>query len=132
MDQINLLENVIKLNNKSKPRTKEGKAKKQNTFDSVNALYERRELTLNAFRSGIFPIKATKGEGRPRTLASRPSDLAKQLKILTTKQMLQRLPIALAQVKAGTTFENLLNEIRQIIYSKYIEQKKLLKKYIPI
>ena len=40
----------------------------------------------------------------------------KGLKILTSKQMLQRLPIALAQVKAGNTSENLLNEIRQIIY----------------
>ena len=36
--------------------------------------------------------------------------------ILTPKQMLQRLPIAFAQVKAGNTYENLLNEIRQIIY----------------
>ena len=33
--------------------------------------------------------------------------------------MLQRLPIALAQVKAGSTSENLLNEIRQIIYFLY-------------
>ena len=33
--------------------------------------------------------------------------------------MLQILPIALAQVKAGNTFENLLNEIRQILYSLY-------------
>ena len=41
------------------------------------------------------------------------------LKILTSKQMLQRLPIALAQVKAGNNSENLLNEIRQIIYSLY-------------
>ena len=41
------------------------------------------------------------------------------LKILTPKQMLQRLPTALAQVKAGNTSENLLNEIRQIIYSLY-------------
>ena len=39
-------------------------------------------------------------------------------KILTSKQKLQRLPIALAQVKAGNTSENLLNEIRQI-YSRY-------------
>ena len=31
--------------------------------------------------------------------------------------MLQRLPITLAQVKAGNTFENLLNEICQIIYA---------------
>ena len=49
------------------------------------------------------------------------------LKILTPKQMLQRLPIALAQVKAGNNSENLLNEIRQIIHC--INQKKLLKKY---
>ena len=33
--------------------------------------------------------------------------------------MLQRLPIALAQIKAGNNSENLLNEIRQIIYSLY-------------
>ena len=37
-------------------------------------------------------------------------------KILTPKQMLHRLPIVLAQVKAGNTSENLLNGIRQIIY----------------
>ena len=37
------------------------------------------------------------------------------LKILTSKQMLQRLPIALAQVKAGNNSENLLNEIEKIV-----------------
>ena len=62
-------------------------------------------------------MKATKGEGRPRLLASHPSDVATRLKILTPKQMLRRLLLALAQVKAGNTSENLLNEIRQIIYS---------------
>ena len=36
--------------------------------------------------------------------------------------MLQRLQIVLAQVKAGNTSENLLNEIRQIIYSLYREK----------
>ena len=41
------------------------------------------------------------------------------LKILTTKQMFQRFPIALRQVKAGNTSENLLNEIRQITYCLY-------------
>ena len=43
----------------------------------------------------------------------------KELKALTPKQMFQRLPIALAQVKAGSTSENLLNEIKQIIFSLY-------------
>ena len=41
----------------------------------------------------------------------------KRLKILTPKQMLQRLPIALVQVKAGNNSQNLLNEIRKIVYS---------------
>ena len=43
----------------------------------------------------------------------------KGIKILTPKQMFQRLPIALAQIQAGNTSEKLLNEIRKIIYSLY-------------
>ena len=46
----------------------------------------------------------------------RLSDLAMRLKILISKQMPQ---IALVQVKAGYTSENVLNEIRQIMYSLY-------------
>ena len=49
------------------------------------------------------------------------------LKILTPKQMLQRLPIALAQVKAGNNSKNLLNEVRQIIYSLH-QSKEITKK----
>ena len=41
------------------------------------------------------------------------------LKILTHKQMLQRLPVALAQIKAGNNSESLLNEIRQSVYSLF-------------
>ena len=52
---------------------------------------------------------------------------AEVLKILTTKEMPRRLPIALALVKAGNTSENLLNEIRQIIYSLY-QAKEITKK----
>ena len=55
----------------------------------------------------------------------------KGLKILTFKHVFQGLSIALAQVKAGNTYENLLNEICQIIYF-YIEQRKLLKQYVTI
>ena len=51
----------------------------------------------------------------------------KGLKILTPKQMLQRLPIALAQVKASNNSESLLNEIRQIVYSLY-QSKQITKK----
>ena len=45
--------------------------------------------------------------------------------------MLQRLPIALAQVKAGNTSENLLNESDKT-YELYIEQRESLKKCITI
>ena len=51
------------------------------------------------------------------------------LGILTPKQVFQRLPIALAQVKAGNNSENLLNEISQIVVL-CINQNKLLRKYI--
>ena len=41
----------------------------------------------------------------------------KGLKILTSKQMPERLPIVLAHIKAGNKSENLLNEMRQILYT---------------
>ena len=82
---------------------------------SAYALYEGQELTLNAFKSGIFSIKATQGE---------------ELKILARKQMLRRLPIALAQMQAVNTSENQLNEICQKVYSLESIQKELLKKCI--
>ena len=50
-----------------------------------------------------------------------------ELKILTPKQMLQRLPIFLAQIKAGNNSQILLNEIRQIVYSLY-QSKEIIKK----
>ena len=43
----------------------------------------------------------------------------KGLKILTTNQMLSRLPISLAELKAGNNSEKLKNEIRQLLYSLY-------------
>ena len=43
----------------------------------------------------------------------------KGLKMLTPNQMLSRLPIALAQSKAGNNSEKLKNEIRQLLYSLY-------------
>ena len=43
--------------------------------------------------------------------------------------MLERLPITLAEVKAGNTSQNLLNEISQIIYSFYWEKESSKKVY---
>ena len=51
----------------------------------------------------------------------------KSLKILTPSRMLSRLPITLAQLKAGNNSEKLKNKIRKILYSLY-RSKKLTKK----
>ena len=48
------------------------------------------------------------------------------LKILTPNQMFSRLPITLAQLKAGNNSEKFKNEIRQLLYSLY-RSKKLTK-----
>ena len=50
-----------------------------------------------------------------------------KLKVLTPKKMLQRLPIALARIKAVNNSESLLNEIRQIVSSLY-QSKQITKK----
>ena len=50
------------------------------------------------------------------------------LKILTPSQMLKKLPIALAQIKAGKNSERLLNEIRQIVY--YLNRSKKITKML--
>ena len=50
-----------------------------------------------------------------------------EVKILTPKQILQRLPIALVQIKAGNNSQSLLSEIRQIVYSLY-QLKEITKK----
>ena len=78
-----------------------------------------RESVLDAFESKTFSIKS-KGSGILNPDHSKP-------KILTPKQMLQRLPIALAQVKAGHNSESLLNKIRPIVYSLY-QSKQITKK----
>ena len=58
-----------------------------------------------------------------------------RLKILTPSQMLSRLPISLAQLKAGNNTEKLKNEIRQLSYSLYrskILTKQLYKSLVDI
>ena len=82
-------------------------------FLKTYIIFLGREKVLNAFDSKIFPIKI---EGR--SFSDSVSDHS-NLEILAPKQMLERLPIVFAQVKAGNTSENLLNEIRQIVCSSY-------------
>ena len=86
------------------------------------------QLNINAFK-GNKTIKPTHRKGRSSDLVhlAKVSDHS-PLKTLTPKQMLQGLTIALAQVKARNTSENLLNEICQIKYSLF-RTKEITKKW---
>ena len=60
--------------------------------------------------------------------AERRNQEGKGIKILTTNQMLSRLSISLAQLKAGNNSEKLKNEIRQLLYSLY-HSKNMIKRH---
>ena len=84
---------------------------------NIEMVYKARNKTIKFYDDyssmmSDAKVKATKGTG---------------LKILTPKQMLQRLPIGLAQVKAGNNSDSLLNEITQIVCSLY-QSKRITKK----
>ena len=86
--------------------------KQKEAINNFEKFYNSREV-INFFRDYIemssdanYNAKQNETEG-------------KGLKIFTPKQILQRLPVALAQVKAGNNSESLLNEIKQIVYSLY-------------
>ena len=104
--------NLIRIGNKNNNQKR--------TLANINVFYNARD---NA-------IKFIQDYGR-MILGAREQALTEQygkgLKILTPNQMLKRLPIALAQVKAGNNSEGLLNEIRQIVYSLY-QSKEINKK----
>ena len=74
------------------------------------ALLKGRKMVFKAFEIEIFSKTEELKNGTG-------------LKILTPKQMLQRLPITLAQINAGNNSESLLNEIRQTFYYLYQSKK---------
>ena len=58
-----------------------------------------------------------------KSAEKRRNQAAEGLKILSSEQMLCRLPISLAQLKAGNNSEKRKNEIRQLLYSLYRAKK---------
>ena len=54
-----------------------------------------------------------------KTINNQEEQQEEGLKIMTPKQLITRLPILLAQLKAGNNSEKLKNKIRQILYSLY-------------
>ena len=113
IEQANLLSYISDFM-KTKPRDPEKRKLRADVLNSMTGLVNGREIVLTAFKSRIFQV-------------SKDSQDGKGLKILTPNQMLKRLPVALAQVKAGNNSESLLNEIRQIVYSLY-RSKEITKK----
>ena len=88
VEQVNLTMYIRDFASKTKPRDPELKELKKELLDSAMALLEGRDIVYKAFQSGILPRSEESQEGEG-------------LKILTPNQMLKRLPIALAQIKAG-------------------------------
>ena len=95
--------------------------KQKEVINNLEKFYNFREEVINFFRDYIEMLSDANYN------AKQNETKGKGLKILTPKQMLQRLPIALAQVKADNNSESLLNEIRQIVYSLY-HSKQITKK----
>ena len=122
-----MVEGLIKAN-----QTKNSKIVNQ-TIDSINELknaVNKKEIPENENPNKIIDIVEKILEFKLKDFFNNINNQQKgaELKILTRKQMLQRLPIVLAQVKGGNNSENLLNEIRQIVYSLY-QSKEITKKY---
>ena len=93
------------------------------TIKNVKTLYDSRQKIIYLFNN----YSKIKSEFIYRSKQNETK--GKGLKILTPKQMLPRLPIALAQVKVGNNSESLLNEIRQIVYSLYQSEQITKKVY---
>ena len=96
--------NLIRIGNKND--------NKKRTLANINVFYNARDNAIQFIRDSGSMIL----EPREQALIEQ---YGKGLKILTSNQMLKRLPIALAQAEAGNNSESLLNEIRQIVYSLY-------------
>ena len=92
----------------------------KSAINNINTFYESRIKVIKLFDDYSRIISEVKYKTK----------YWEGLKVLTPKQRLQRLPVALAHAKTGNTFEKLLNKWNQTnhIYF-YIQQKKLLKKY---
>ena len=90
-------------------------------------LYDSRQKVIDLFNDYAKIRSEAIYETKQETKQDKTKQDETRLKILTPKQMLQRLPIALAQIKAGNNSESLLNEIRQIVYSLY-QSKEITKK----
>ena len=75
--------------NKEKTRIFSKSKQKRDTLDSLNVLYDNREIILNVFKSRIIPLQTTEGKGKIGMLAGlsevsnplRPLDLARHFKI---------------------------------------------------
>ena len=90
------------------------------TLSNIENHFNARESTIKFIEDyGSMILEAKK--------LAREDQKGEGIKILTPNQMIKRLPIALAQVKAGNNSESLLNEIRQIVYSLY-RSKEITKK----
>ena len=90
---------------------------KKNIFLYIDGFQEEKETDEDADEELVTIIMPELESEESAT--ERRNQRGKGIKILTPSQMLTRLPISLAQLKAGNNSEKLKNEIRQLLYSLY-------------
>ena len=144
-EQNKSAQKIRQIKSNTKPRNSNIIKEKSDVMNNVVILLKGREIVYNGFESGIFPIQnkpivsadSENSSSSEHSISSQKTSLAEESsyyyehvlpeekisgkgpKLLTHKQMLQRIPIPLGRVEASNTFENLPVEIRQIIYSLY-------------
>ena len=108
----------LKLGEVKKGNSERKSKKNLNVIKNVHNLYNSRQAAIDFFIEYTERVSEAKFRSKQKGTG---------LKILTSNQILKRLPIALAQIKAGNNSESLLNEIRKIVYALY-RSKEITKK----
>ena len=108
----------LKLGEVKEGNPKRKSRKNLNVIKNVDNLYNSRQAAIDFFIEYTERVSEAKFRSKQKGTG---------LKILTPNQILKRLPIALAQIKAGNNSESLLNEIRKIVYALY-RSKEITKK----
>ena len=111
------LQNIVKTNPSDISKENFKSEEQKSALQNIKLLYKSRQAVIKLFNE----YTSVASEANYKT------KYGEALKLLTPKKTLQRIPIVLAQVKAGNTSKKIINEIRQIIYSLY-QSREITKK----
>ena len=119
LNQINMLNILCMINGIFTGEIESVELNKEGNFeDFKEKLYKVKQVFDEQLDTRDMPELESE-----ESVAERRNQQGQGLKTLTPDQMISRLPIILAQLKAGNNSQNLINEIRQLLYSLYRSKK---------